>query len=76
MTVSLNQYRRTVRVFNNRKILLKKTHVRLLIIQKGLTAYLTSMTVNLNQYRRTVGVFDNRKILLKKTHGLSLQKIF
>ena len=76
MTVSLNQYRRTVIVFNNRKILLKKTHVRLLIIQKGLTAYLTSMTVNLNQYRRTVGVFDNRKILLKKTHGLSLQKIF
>ena len=26
MTVNLNQYRRTVRVFNNRKILLKKTH--------------------------------------------------
>ena len=26
MTVNLNQYRRTARVFNNRKILLKKTH--------------------------------------------------
>ena len=26
MTVTLNQYRRTVGVFNNRKILLKKTH--------------------------------------------------